>query len=90
MCPQYRRLALRSHVPSDLAREVYGVAGTIYIAPCRTVKDWLQDLADIGVLEWIGLEKFAVRDKKALERLSAQECRGHYFLVQDSSTTTSP
>lgn len=56
----------------EAQRHVYTAAGTIYIAPGRTVRDWVQDLADTGVLEPVGPARYRVPCPEALARVLRQ------------------
>lgn len=58
----------------ELLRRVYAEAGTIYIAPGRTVKDWLADIEDLGLVERKGVTTLLVKDRRALERILVRDC----------------
>ena len=59
----------------EIIKYVLSRAGTIYFAPSRTVKDWIDDIAEIGYLEKTGykyrrrpgvekkLREYALREK---------------------------
>ena len=54
---------------NELLKAVYGEARTIYIAPGRTVRDWIEDLADLKYVRKVGVDKYIVSDGENFKKL---------------------
>ncbi len=63
MCEKHDRAlrALRRYVLereefklSELSGHVYEIAGTTRIAPARDVRDWIEDMVEVGYLKKVG------------------------------------